>query len=212
MILLAVFAVPNSSKENHGPDLARHESKKDGSSAIPFVDNHPTGYPDKQSTEAKPPHQYPSPEGWLAILGFPTLGFVCWQAFLMRQHAGHLREIGTSAKNNAEAALLQANYLLASERAWLAVTMGADKLPDPPEDNSLLSLIWLAPLVSNSVGPLPTSCICTSNRYSEKALMVGRISPYTRGRRRGRKTMAAGISRGTHSCLQTLQQCQLLSL
>lgn len=43
------------------------------------------------------------PEWWLVILGFPTLFIVGWQAILMRQHAGHFKELAQKTADSARA-------------------------------------------------------------------------------------------------------------
>src|ERR1700733_8729015 len=53
----------------------------------------------------EPPSWYKQPEWWLCILGFPTLGLVAWQTW--------------STARAAKAALLNAEALINSERAWI---------------------------------------------------------------------------------------------
>jgi hypothetical protein len=60
---------------------------------------------------AEPPPWYQSPEWWLFIIGVPTLIFIGVQAF--------------ASKKAADAALLNSEALIASERPWLVV------LPEP---------------------------------------------------------------------------------
>jgi hypothetical protein len=69
-----------------------------GAPSVSFVNNE-TSHP--QET----PSWYKRPEWWLCILGVPTLGFVAWQTW--------------STARAAKAALLNAEALINSERAWI---------------------------------------------------------------------------------------------
>jgi hypothetical protein len=69
-----------------------------GAPSVSSVNNE-TSYP--QET----PSWYKQPEWWLCILGVPTLGFVAWQTW--------------STASAARAALLNAQALINSERAWV---------------------------------------------------------------------------------------------
>jgi hypothetical protein len=68
------------------------------------------------------------PEWWLVILGFPTLFIVGWQAFLMRQHASHFKEL---AQKTADAVTVAQKDSTFSNRAyvgaridkWMVVTL-----------------------------------------------------------------------------------------
>lgn len=68
------------------------------------VVNNETSYPNAGATQ-EPPSWYKQAEWWLFILGVPTLGFVVWQT----------RATASAAK----AALLTAEALVNSERAWI---------------------------------------------------------------------------------------------
>jgi len=67
------------------------------------------------AAQSQPPAWYTQPEWWLAILAVPTLIFVAIQA--------------VQAKNAAKAALLNAQAVIDSERAWILV----EKFDGPPE-------------------------------------------------------------------------------
>jgi hypothetical protein len=57
------------------------------------------------------PSWYKQPEWWLCILGVPTLGFVAWQTW--------------STASAAKAALLNAQALINSERAWIMAELSS---------------------------------------------------------------------------------------
>ena len=63
-----------------------------------------------------------------AIAFWYTLGAIRTQANLMGVHAGHLNNLATAAKNNAEAASLNAESVMNSERAWLVMQPDTFKL------------------------------------------------------------------------------------
>jgi|SRR5277367_3529677 len=64
---------------------------------------------------------YTKPEWWLVILGFPTLVFVWLQAWWTRRAAETARDAVVETKKNAEAALLNAQAIINSERPWIFV-------------------------------------------------------------------------------------------
>jgi hypothetical protein len=74
--------------------------------------NNETADEHKKSTQAKSPHWYETPEWWLVIAAIPTLIFVGWQARATSVSAA-------AAKEAAKAALLNAQAVINSERAWI---------------------------------------------------------------------------------------------
>jgi hypothetical protein len=74
-----------------------------GAPSVSFVNNE-TSYPNTGAKQ-EPLSWYKQPEWWLCIFGVPTLGFVAWQT----------RATASAAK----AALLNAQALINSERAWI---------------------------------------------------------------------------------------------
>jgi hypothetical protein len=109
---LAVIAVVallsgDASKKDQRADLAKSDSGNGGANSTLTVVNNHAAAPKEDSANSQPPHWYARPEWYLLILGIPTLIFVGIQAVASREAA--------------EAALKQANYLEASERAWLVM-------------------------------------------------------------------------------------------
>jgi hypothetical protein len=64
-----------------------------------------------------------------------TLVMIAKQASLMAEHAGHLRNLAAAADKNAAAALLNAQAIMNSERAWMAGLNTPQKFTSAPEVN-----------------------------------------------------------------------------
>ena len=91
--------------DNSHPILAPREDRKTS--------------PNQQGSCCKPPPWWQTPEGWLAILGIPTLALLYWQA--QKTH-----EAASAAKLSAEATAKQVGHLINSERPFILVyTKGA---------------------------------------------------------------------------------------
>lgn len=111
LVILAVVFVVNPTKKNQSPDLSEHDGNNDRPQSVSFVNNE-TAYPEKRASDTKPPHWYTSPEVWLCVLTVPMVAFIGWQAKETRNAAG-------AAKESAEAARQNAEFLVNSERPWL---------------------------------------------------------------------------------------------
>lgn len=84
-----------------------------------------------------------------ALIFFLTLRKIETQANLMREHALHLENLATAAKENAIAAKASADVLVASERAWILVDTG--DIPDNFEpDQSSVQILDVRPIIRNS--------------------------------------------------------------
>ena len=71
---------------------------------------------------------------WLVGIAFFTGCVVCWQSFETRKSA-------MAAKKAANAALLQAEHMIASERAWLTITFVSQEDSFVPR-NGVAELFW----------------------------------------------------------------------
>ncbi len=99
---------------------------------------------------------------WVGGLQFFALlvqAFVFWrtlkkietQANLMREHALHLENLATAARDNAVAARDSAQTLVKSERAWVLIDTG--NIPDNFEANQdSVGILDIRPIVRNSGG------------------------------------------------------------
>jgi hypothetical protein len=103
----AVPLVGYSGEEKNSAPLAKQQSESSPPPSIAAAKNQ-TAAPNPQGTDTKTPHWYTSPEWWLCILGVPTLYYIGRQA--------------KETRNAAQAALKQANHMIASERAWLVIS------------------------------------------------------------------------------------------
>lgn len=104
--LIFVFcAISLSGKPNQASKVAEQQGSDQPSSPTVTLVNNQASAPDTSRTDDNPRRWYASPEWWLVILGFPTLFFLGVQAVL--------------ARKSADAALLNANAIINSERAWL---------------------------------------------------------------------------------------------
>ena len=103
------------------------------SGTVISVDNRYSGNQDKGSQEeTKGWHKFVEfPEGitaWALILTLVVIGI---QAIIMQQHAGHLKTLSESAADNAEAARLNAQAIINSERPWVVIKIDRDgRLPN----------------------------------------------------------------------------------
>jgi hypothetical protein len=133
LALFAILALPvnsgKSGKKDQLSDLPKTNNENQGAPAASFVHNE-TSSPDKETSKAEPPHWYASPEWWLCILGVPTLIIIGWQANETRKAAG--------------AALLNAQSVLDSERAWLTAEVLNFEQPQPKSN-----MIWIEVAINN---------------------------------------------------------------
>jgi hypothetical protein len=68
-------------------------------------------------------HWYTRPEWWLAGIAVLTLLAICWQAREMTRATREMRETTKATEKAAQAALLNAKAVIASERPWIVVTL-----------------------------------------------------------------------------------------
>jgi hypothetical protein len=129
-ILAVLLALPASKlgQEKSNSKATQKESPNTGTPTFSVVTNQTT-YPDTKSPKDGPW----SPEWGLFWLGIPTLVFVGVQAYLMREHAKHLKELTVSAAENAEASALNAKALIDAERAWISIRTNMEGF-DPAEN------------------------------------------------------------------------------
>jgi hypothetical protein len=76
----------------------------------------------------------------LVIVGCITFVVIGWQSWESRRAAD-------AAKQAAEAGLLNAQTLIASERAWVLVDIG--NLPDFQPDANTVQILWIFPTIKN---------------------------------------------------------------
>jgi hypothetical protein len=91
-----------------------------------------------KATENKPPEWYESPEWTLVIVGCITFLIIGWQSYETRRSADAGKEASEAAKTGADAALLTAQALIASERPWFVTSV------ESCEDNSDLWRVRVA--------------------------------------------------------------------
>jgi hypothetical protein len=86
-----------------------------------------------------------------ALVFWRTLRKIETQANLMREHALHLENLATAARDNAMAARDNAQTLVNSERAWILIDTG--DIPDNFEANqNSVGILDVRPVVRNSGG------------------------------------------------------------
>jgi hypothetical protein len=150
-----------SQKQNDGGNSGKNSAK----ATSQVVAEKPTNRNDKTESEKGPytdshstlnvSEPVPIPEVWrwydivawvgnllLVGVGIGTLIAVWKQAKRMKEHAEEL-------KNVAAAALLNAQAVIGSERAWLTATMGEVKLEPEPADPNIQVTFWMHPTVAN---------------------------------------------------------------
>jgi hypothetical protein len=179
VLAVAQAPVPATSQASRKSSAIGQEQNNGGNSSknptnpsSPVVTKNPTNDSNKaESQEAPSRNEYstitvtnpvPEPESWswhdkitwfadlvLAVVGVLTLIAVWKQANRMGEHSTHLQSVAGSAAKNAEAALLNAQVLIESERAWLAVTMGAVKLEPELANPNMQVTFWMHPTVAN---------------------------------------------------------------
>ena len=79
---------------------------------------------------------------WLVGIGLFTGGVICWQSIETRRAAN-------GSKKAAEAAYMQAKHMIASERAWLAISFVSQEDKFVPR-NGIAELFWEAKNVGNT--------------------------------------------------------------
>lgn len=116
MLLCAVaFILCFASKANQVSASYQQEPGLRGQGQTSGADD--LGSPAKQNaTESKTPHWYASPEWILVIVGSFTFIVIGWQAWETRRSAD-------AASASANAALLNAQAIINSERAWVVVEL-----------------------------------------------------------------------------------------
>lgn len=114
MILLAL-AWYFSCKKNGDTYVSRNEGQNKSGTSLVTLEHKAKSAPNEQGAHNDTPQWCASlkrPEWWLVILGFPTLIFLAVQAVASLRAAN-------AAKDAAKAALLNAQAVINSERAWI---------------------------------------------------------------------------------------------
>jgi hypothetical protein len=92
------------------------------------------GLVDQTKPDADQPKWHARPDWWLVGIALVTGCIICWQSWETRKAA--------------EAALKQANHMVASERAWILVDIGEPESDDHAPD--FMGRFWIRPVIRNS--------------------------------------------------------------
>jgi hypothetical protein len=104
-LIFLLCAVGLSREPNKSANVAKNKGDNQPPAPTITLVNNQASAPDTKHGPDHAPRWYASPEWWLVILGFPTLFFIGVQSVLLRR--------------SADAALLNAQALVNSERAWV---------------------------------------------------------------------------------------------
>jgi hypothetical protein len=113
LVIAALYiAVHPATKPKHSPSVAEQQSQSQVQPTTTFIDNR-TCAPDQQHSE-NTTQWYASPEWWLAILGFPTIFIIGWQAV-------RTADAAQAAKVSAEATQSSVTLQEVSLRQWVDI-------------------------------------------------------------------------------------------
>lgn len=114
-LLFAAISVYGGLAQEQKSSTLTQNDKGNNSQAISTPQQNSKTAPKQQNSAGKLPPWWETPEGWLAVLGIPTLGLLYWQA--KKTH-----DAAEAARLNAESTAKQVDHLLASVRPWLLVS------------------------------------------------------------------------------------------
>ncbi len=113
MLLVSLLSVPNTGERKDGPNLAKSYRQDYRPKSAAFVYDI-AAPPNECSANIEPTKWYATPEGWLFILGVPTLFFVAWQA----------RETARAAKSTEDYVQIARETAQYQLRAYVSVSIG----------------------------------------------------------------------------------------
>jgi hypothetical protein len=105
---------PAQSSPTSKPEVAPQPPPANPSLVTVVIDN-------AQPRESKHPQEDSFPEWALVIVGIITAAFICWQAWESRKAAQAMRDSIPHQRKAADAALLNAQALINSERPWVMI-------------------------------------------------------------------------------------------
>ena len=128
-LTFSIYLPPWAEAQEGTGRTATKSSDKADPPAITYVDNR-RNETKAQDPQNKPPNRYISPEWALVIVGIITFIVIGWQS-------AETHRAATASKTSAEAALKQADHMVASERAWIVESINfPNKIPRQPKTGS----------------------------------------------------------------------------
>lgn len=160
LAILAFVAIDMSGQSNQGADSKQQSAKQVQAESNEVgankVDKQASGIADQTAHDSDSPKWYAAlekPDWWIVVAAFSTLIIISWQSVETRRAA-------KGAQKAAKFALLQAEHMAASERAWLIVNYVSREGKYVDKDG-ILELHWSI----KNVGNTPAKLLETKARF-----------------------------------------------